>query len=530
MDKVKKALVLFVLMVAGTILFAQSASKKDMVVMAWQIDDIITFDPGEVYELSGMEMVSNIYDRLVYFPVDKIDDPQPGIAEKWTVSPDGMTFTFTIRKNVKFHSGNVLSADDAAWSIQRAIKMNKGPAIIITDLGFTPENVDAMVTAPNPTTLVVKVAKKFAPSYVINTLGSGVGSVVDKKTVLAHEVNGDFGNAWLKSADAGSGPFKLNTWKPNELVILDSFPDYWRGPSKIKKVALKHVPDSAAQRLMLEKGDIDVARSLNPQDILAVTANKNVNVRSVAQGAITYLGLNQKNQYLSKPEVREALKWLVDYDSIQKNIVNGTKIVHQTFLPENTFGAIADKPYSYNLEKAKALLAKAGLPNGFKVTIDTTNSFPTNVVAQAIQANFAKAGIELEIIPGDNKQTLTKYRARTHDIYIGRWSPDYADPHSNTGGFAVNLDNTDATSSKTLAWRNAWDIPELSKKAAAALEESDTAKRKKMYSDLQKELLKDSPFVILFQDISVVAERKNMSGFAVGPSSDYVYYRDISFK
>jgi peptide/nickel transport system substrate-binding protein len=108
-------------------------------------------------------------------------------------------------------------------------------------------------------------------------------------------------------------------------------------------------------------------------------------------------------------------------------------------------------------------LLAGGLPNGFSVTMDTRNNSPIIDIAQAIQASWAKAGVKLELIPGDGKQTLTKYRARNHDIYIGQWGPDYQDPHTNAETFAMNPDNSDTAKSKTLAWRNSWDIPEMSR-------------------------------------------------------------------
>ena len=111
------------------------------------------------------------------------------------------------------------------------------------------------------------------------------------------------------------------------------------------------------------------------------------------------------------------------------------------------------------MPRAKALLAAAGLADGFQVTMDAINTSPVIDIAQAIQATFAEAGVQLEIRPGDDKQTLTKYRARNHDIYIGRWGPDYQDPHSNADTFASNPDNRDeARLTGKLAWRNAWDI------------------------------------------------------------------------
>jgi len=154
------------------------------------------------------------------------------------------------------------------------------------------------------------------------------------------------------------------------------------------------------------------------------------------------------------------------------------------------------------------------------VTIDTRNTADITGIAQAIQQTFALAGITLEIIPGDGKQTLTKYRARNHDIYIGQWGPDYQDPHTNADTFARNPDNSDDAKAKPLAWRNAWDIPEMSKKVEAAVLERDAAKRAQMYLDLQKDGQMTSPFVIMFQEIEVAALRKNVNGYVIGPSFD----------
>jgi peptide/nickel transport system substrate-binding protein len=122
---------------------------------------------------------------------------------------------------------------------------------------------------------------------------------------------------------------------------------------------------------------------------------------------------------------------------------------------------------------------------------------PVQGMTEAYQQTLKRAGIELEILPGDGKQTLTKYRARTHDIYIGQWGADYWDPHTNADTFARNPDNSDDAKSKPLAWRNAWDIPELTKKADAAVLERDGAKRKAMYQEIQAEFRKTSPFVML---------------------------------
>jgi peptide/nickel transport system substrate-binding protein len=137
-----------------------------------------------------------------------------------------------------------------------------------------------------------------------------------------------------------------------------------------------------------------------------------------------------------------------------------------------------------------------------------------------MQQTFAQAGVKLELIPGDNKQTLTKYRARQHDIYIGSWGSDYQDPNSNADTFAANDDNSDNAKAKPLAWRNAWDPGPLTAKTRAAVMEADPEKRAQMYKELQEAVLDDGPYVIFLQQTEVAAERKNVDGFILGPSFD----------
>lgn len=505
---------------------AVAATPKDMFVMATLLDEFTTLDPGEVYELVPEEYIANTYDRLVRVDIHDPSKFNGDVAQSWSISPDGLTITFKLRSGVKFHSGNPLTADDVVWSIQRAVQLDKGPAAVLNGIGLTKDNVMQRVVKVDDGTVSVSADQKYSPTFLLNVLGSWPASVVDRKLLLSHQKNNDFGNEWLKTNEAGSGPYKLVSWKANDSIVLARF-DGYRKPLAMKRIVLRHVPEAASQRLLLQNGDVDVARNLSPDDLKALTQAGIANITAVPQATLFYLGLNTKNPYLGKPEVQEAMKWLVDYDGIQRNILKTTYKVHETFLPEGFLGALNSNPYHVDVAKAKALLAKAGLPNGFKVTMDVRNDYPHNEIAQALQANFAKAGITVELIPGDNKQTLAKYRARTHDIYIGEWSADYIDPHSNAQGFAWNPDNSDKSSYKMLAWRNAWDIPQLTKQTQAALGEPSTAKRAQMYEAMQKQVLANSPFVIMFQKQSQVAARKGVNGLEVGAINDLVSYTGI---
>ncbi|RXV67493.1 ABC transporter substrate-binding protein [Burkholderia stabilis] len=505
---------------------AHAETPKDMFVMATLLDEFTTLDPGEIYELVPEEYVANTYDRLVRVDLRDPSKFNGDVAQSWTVSSDGLTYTFKLRPGLKFHSGNPLTADDVAWSIQRAVLLDKGPAAVLTGIGLTKANVAANVKKLDDQTVSITTDQKYAPTFVLNVLGSWPASVLDKKLLLSHQQGNDFGNAWLKTNEAGSGAYKLVKWAAGDSIVLQRF-DGYRLPLAMKRIVLRHVPEAASQRLLLENGDVDAARDLSPDDLASVVKSGKAKVSASPQATLLYLGLNTKNPTLAKPDVQEALKWLVDYAGIQGNVVKTTYKVHQTFLPEGFLGTLNANPYKLDVAKAKALLAKAGVPNGFSVTMDVRNDYPYTEIAQAVQANFAQAGIKVQLIPGDNKQTLAKYRARQHDIYIGEWSADYIDPHSNAQGFAWNPDNSDKSSYKMLAWRNSWDIPQLTKETDAALAEPTAAKRAQRYQAMQKDMLARSPFVIMFEKVAQVATRPGVSGLDVGPINDLVSYRNL---
>ena len=537
----------FRLMLAGAamsaLIFASATASAetpaDTLVQAWAIDDIISLDPAEAFELSTGEITGNTYDMLVRLDVNDTTKVVGGLADSWTVSDDGLTYTFKLKPNLSFASGNPVTAEDVAWSFERAVKLNKTPAFIIQQFGLTADNVTEKAKAVDPTTFQFVVDKAYAPSFVLNCLTATVAAVVDSKLVKEHaatvtpseeyKFDNDFGHGWLKTGFAGSGPFKTREWRANEAVVLERNDNYYGEKPVLARVVYRHVKESATQRLMLEKGDVDVARNLQPGDFQAVGQNADLATTATPKSTIFYFSLNQKNENLAKPEVREAFKYLVDYDTLGDTLLAGIGVVHQNFLPKGILGALEDKPYKLDVAKAKELLAKAGLPDGFSVTMDTRSGQPEQGIAEAIQQTAAEAGIKIELVPEDFKQLLTRYRARQHDIAILQWGVDYWDPNSNAETFAVNPDNADDSQLKTLAWRNAWDVPaEMQEQAKAALLERDAAKRAEMYGELQKKVREQGPFTMLWQQTEVAGLRKNVQGFKLGPTFDTNFLAPVS--
>ncbi|MCI9864379.1 ABC transporter substrate-binding protein [Rhizobium skierniewicense] len=517
---------------------AFAATPADTLVEGFAIDDIISLDPGEAFEITTAEVTGNTYSKLVSIDINDTSKVKGDLAESWATSDDGLTYTFKLKQGLKFASGNPVTAEDVAFSMERAVKLDKSPAFLLTQFGLTGDNVVEKAKATDANTFVLTIDKPYAPSFVLNVLTATVASVVDKKLVMEkakavtpsadYKYESDFGNAFLKTGYAGSGPYKILGWKANEAVILEANPNYYGEAPKLKRVIYRHMKESSGQRLALENGDIDVARNLEPGDMDAVSKKEGFTVISAPKGTVYYLGLNQKNENLKKPEVVQAFKYLIDYEGIGATLIKGIGEVHQTFLPKGQLGALDENPFKLDVAKAKEWLAKAGLKDGFTVTIDARNTQPVTGIAENMQQTLAQAGIKLEIIPGDGKQTLTKYRARQHDIYIGDWGSDYFDPNSNAETFTINYDNSDAGKNKTLAWRNAWDVPELTKETQAALLEKDNAKRAAMYQDLQKKVLDSGPFVVLHQKTEVAGYSNKLKGLKLGPSFDTNYVYPIS--
>ena len=508
---------------------AWAETPADTLVVAHTIDDIISLDPAVSFEFAGNDVNNNTYDRLVDFnPLDPDAGFQPSLATEWAVSEDGLSITFTLREDATFHSGNPVRAADAAWSLQRAVKLDKTPAFILTQFGFTADNVDQMITADG-NTLTLTMDKPYAPTFVLNCLTANIASVVDMETVMANEVDGDMGNAWLNTNEAGSGAYVLSAWRPNEAVQLTAYEEYWQGAPEMKRVIVRNVAESSAQRLLLEQGDIDVARNLTPTDVESIAAVEGVTIQDEPRGRILYMGLNQKDELLSNPAVVEAMKHLVDYEGITGSFLKGQFVTHQTFLPQGYLGVLDEQPWTYDVEKARQILTDAGIEGG-TITTRVRDLREYVDVAQTLQASMAQVGLTLEIEQMTGAQVLDAYRAREVPIFLGEWGPDYSDPNTNAATFAYNPDNSDeAAAVGLLAWRNAYEVPaEMNEATVAATLEQDADARAAMYQDIQRQYQAEAPIVPLFQRIEQVGLCDGVQNWWSGGAISSVMYRQVT--
>jgi peptide/nickel transport system substrate-binding protein len=507
---------------------AFAATPPDVLVVAQNIDDIVAIDPAQAYEFTSGEFVTNVYDRLVQYDAEDTEKLAPALASEWTADAAAKTITFTLREGVKFHSGNPVRPEDVFFSLKRTVVLNKAPAFILTQLGWTPENIAEMVKIDG-NKITIKYEGDFSPNFVLNVMASRPASVVDELAVLPNEKDGDLGNSWLNANSAGSGPFKLRVFRPAEILTIDANPDYFKGAPKMKSVIIRHVAEAATQQLLLESGDADIAQNLTPDQVAGLAGKNTVKVETYPQAAVHFLSFNQKAEALQPETVWDAARYLVDYKGMTDSFLKGQMKIHQAFWPSGFPGALDETPFTYDVEKAKKILADAGVKTPITVTLDVINSTPFTDMAQSLQSTFAQAGINFEIVPGTGAQVITKYRARTHEAMLLYWGPDFMDPHSNAKAFAYNADNSDGNYQSTTTWRNAWAVPdELNKETLAALAETDAAKRDQLYVDLQKKVQVKSPIVIMFQAVKQVAIAPNVGGYVNGATSDFVYYRLVA--
>ncbi|MBB3950370.1 ABC transporter substrate-binding protein [Aureimonas jatrophae] len=520
-------------LLAGTIILAGlsapalAATPADTLVIANTIDDLKVLDPAESFEFSGGDAINNIYRKLVELD-PKTLKPTPGVAASWSVGGDGRVFTFKIAPNQRFASGNPVTADDVVFSLRRVVKLDKTPSFIISQFGLTKDNADQTIRKVDDTTVEIQTDKPYAPTFLYNALTADVASIVDMKTVMENESGGDMGNEWLKTHSAGSGPYVLRAWKPNESVLLEANPN-WPEATAMKRVFVRHVPEPATQRLLLERGDVDIARNLTPEDVAAVQGNAALKVVDEPRGRIYYLSGNQKYEPLAKPGVMQAIKSLVDYDGMASSFLKGQVVQQQNFLPVGFLGAVDDHPFKLDVAKAKEMLSAAGYPDGFDVEILVRNDQQRLAIAQSLQNTLGQAGIRVSIKAATGSEVLSVYRARNAQLTLEAWGPDYPDPNTNASVFASNENNSDEGNLVgNLAWRNAYAATETTPLVAQSVVEQDEAKRVELYHRMQQISRDSSPFVMLFQQIAQNAMGKGVEGFTGGGAVSSAFYYQVT--
>ena len=500
-----RLLIMLLGLVTLTAVPAPAETSRDTLVMAKDIGDIITLDPAESFELSAGEILANVYDRIMTFEPEDPGTLTGGVAESHAVSDDSRTITLRIRDGLTFHSGNPVRPEDVEFSLERAVERNGTPAFILTQFGWHADNVGDLVEVVDERHVRITIVEGFSPRLVLHALSAGIGSVVDRELVMAHEQDDDLGAGWLATNSAGSGPYRLQSWLPKESVVLESNSAYRQGAPGVQRVILRHEPEPSAQLLLLERGEVDIARDLTPDLIAALAGNDEIAVDSHPRGTLIYLAANAGHPILGNNQVVQALRYAVDYHGMVDSFLAGQFIVHQAFWPRGLWAAYTDTPHRLDINQARALLAQAGYGGGFAVRIETLTSPPFPAIAHALGATLAEAGIDAQVVTWEGAELWPRYRGRKHELILAPWSG-------------------------VLAWRNVWAHDGINAAVVRARNELDPERRAQLYRDLQRRLQGEGPYVIMFQKTEQMARRRTVAGLATGPAFDQIWYRTVSLR
>ncbi len=324
----------------------------------------IQTDPAIAIDWVSLRAVQNIYDALIELGSNNAPDPELSLAYKWEVSSDGLTYTFYLRKGVKFHSGRELTSKDVIFTLDRLLKIGQGPAFV-----FAPY-IDSY-KAIDDYTVQIKLKKPYGPFiYACSLL-----YIVDSEEVKAHmKSEEEFAKEWLRSHDAGSGPYMIKEHVFGEKLVLELFKDYWGyvNPKAPEEVTLLPPPDPAAQVTMFLRGDIDITYALPTETVLEMMGKKGVNLSKQMFGQQFLLVLNTKKPPLDDVHFRRALAYAFDYDQGLKAYVPG--YIWPSIGPVASYlpGAPKDlKFYTRNLTAAREELKKSKYYNQLdKYTIE----------------------------------------------------------------------------------------------------------------------------------------------------------------
>lgn len=474
---------------------AEAETPKDQLVIGMNMANMLGLDPHEIGQFEPSHVFANVYDQLLATDPDDLGTIVPLAVESWEVDEAG-NITMTLREGMTFQSGNPVTVDDVIWSLNRLMELNKSGSSDFKDFGYTADNMKEKLRKVDDRTFVLEQAAPVSADLKLYFLAKPYASVLDSKEIMAHEVDGDLGAGWLATHAAGSGPFMLDRWAPNDIAILERFDDYWAGPAKMSRVLVRHIPESQTQRLLLEQGDLDVGYTLSSADFEGLEKHPDIEIQRIPGGGHYYFAVNMKDPDLGKREVREALKWCIDYEGINNAVMKNYGLPWQRLVLPGVLGELPDRGLTLDIERCRQELADAGYPDGMSKTLRVLTLPPFKEIATAIQATMAQAGVEVEILPGDGGQVYGAMRKRDFEMLVGRSGGGFIpDPHDTLQGAAYNPDNSDeAQLTGQISWRSSWYFPEVNELIEQGLVENDRARREQIYQEVQHLIDEKSSF------------------------------------
>lgn len=498
-------------------------------------DDVATLDPAIGYDWQNWSMIKSVFDGLMDY-VPGTTELRPGLAESYEISEDGTTFTFKLRKGVKFHNGREMTAEDVKYSLDRVTT----PATQSPGAGFfgSIKGYDAMadgsatslegVTVVDPYTVKIELSRPDAT--FLHVMALNFASVVPKEAV--DEFGADFGKH-----PVGTGAFKLADWTIGQKLVFEKNADYWRpGVPYLDSITFEVGQEPIVALLRLQKGEVDVpGDGIPPAKFNEVMGNPDEAKQVVVGGQLHtgYITLNVEMAPFDKVEVRQAINMAINKDRIVQ-MINGRATPATQPLPPSMPGYTKDYAgYPFDPAKAKEMLAEAGLPDGFETELYVMNTDPNPRIAQAIQQDLAAIGVKADIkaLAQANVIEAGGTPKTAPMIWSGgmAWIADFPDPSNFYGpilGCAGAVEG---------GWNWSWycnkDLDAMATEADSITDLAKQDERLQKWSDVYMKVMEDAPWVPVFNENRYTMKSTRMGGadaLYVDPVSipvnyDYVY-------
>jgi len=497
-------LVIALLAVAFNAVQGQGAKlPKDILVFA-STDSITTWDPSASYSTESVYM-PNIYECLIWVtPLGSEKSFEPGLATDWKAEENGMKWTFTLRKGVKFHDGGTLNAQVVKDSIERTMKMGKGAAFIfgpLKEIKILDEyTVQFILKNPAPFDRIIASANA---AWII----SPEGVKKDRK--------------WFEAGrEAGCGPYVLESYKPDEEIIFKKFDAYWRGwkGPHFNRIVVKIVKEATVAEQMLESGVADLATRI-PIESSKILNTKACCERPVGASFMNYaIHLNTKKFPFNNKLIRKAVSYAMPYGNMIEISMGGLARQAVGPVPYGQFGH-DDTLYQYktDLVKAKKLMAEAGYPNGIKEKVLFTYASENAVekaCAPLLKEELAKIGIHVEIRPmiwTAQWDLMQGGAEKAHDMAALLWWPSFSDPYETL----YSLWHVEEKPYWNFSY---YKNPAFDETILKAYSTPDGTKAQSLYSQAQKMLIEEAPSIFLFDVERPIFKRRELKGYVINPN------------
>ncbi len=474
--------------------------------------DSVSLDPINVTDGESLKVTHQIYDTLVEYKPDSTE-VEPALATEWSTSPDGLVWTFKLREGVKFHDGTPFNAEAVKFNFDRWMFTDNphrydGEFAYYAYMfgGFDDKSVIESVEVVDEYTVRFTLREPLAP--FLQNLAMTPFGIASPEAIK--EFGPDFGQN-----PVGTGPFKFVEWVKDDKIVLEANKDYWEGEPALDQIIFRSIPDNSARFMELQAGNIDIMDGLNPPDVKIVEEDENLQLFLRPPMNVGYLAMNMDVEPFDNLLVRQAINHAINKEALIENFYAGLAQPAVNPMPPSIWGFnYSVKPYEYDPERAKELLAEAGFPNGFKtelwaMPIPRPYMPQPRKIAEAIQADLAKIGIEAEIVSFDWGAYLQKVENGEHPMALLGWIGDNGDP-DNFLYVLLDKDNAVKGSAGNIAFYRSDKVHELLIKAQRTF---DKAERTRLYEEAQVIIHRDAPWVPLVYAQQPIAAKASIRGY-----------------